>query len=226
VGYLDVEHNGRKHRFLYPKTPGSIYHLTKVQDSDLLYFATRVWDLGITDLNQGPVYGIETKESMQDDNLAALFSYDAVFGTVLNRFLVQAVAGHPLTVYGKGGQVRGYLNILDTLACVELAMKNPARFGEFRVLNQFTETFSVNQLAERVAKVGGALGLKVAIENIPNPRREMEEHYYNPKNTGLLDLGLQPHLLTDERLAGMIAYVQRHSNRIRPQYILPQVKWK
>lgn len=224
-GYLDVSHNGRSQRFLFPKLPGSIYHLTKVQDSDLLYFTTRTWDLRITDLNQGPVYGIMTEECAEDDALAPLFSYDGVFGTVLNRFLVQAVAGHPLTVYGKGGQVRGYLNIIDTLACVELAVNNPVEPGEFRVFNQFTETFSVNDLAAKVKSVGDAMGLNVSIKNIPNPRRELEEHYYNPKNTGLLELGLTPHLLTDERLAGMIEFVRRHADRIRPAYILPSVKW-
>jgi len=223
-GYLTVEHKGRSHKFLYPKTPGSIYHLTKVQDSDLLYFAARVWDLAITDLNQGPVYGLETDEA-RDDRLAPLFSYDDVFGTVLNRFVVQAVANVPLTVYGKGGQTRGYLNIRDTLQCVELALKAPAKRGEFRVFNQFTETFSVNDLAEHVVRVAKNAGLRVEAKSIPNPRREAEDHYYNPANTGLIDLGLKPNLLTDEVIAGMIAYVQRHSSRIRTDLMQPRVKW-
>ncbi|MGB8274935.1 MAG: NAD-dependent epimerase/dehydratase family protein [Alphaproteobacteria bacterium] len=224
-GYLEVRHKGRAHTFLYPKTPGSIYHLTKVQDSDLLYFAARVWNLAITDLNQGPVYGIETGEMGGDERLAPLFAYDDIFGTVLNRFVVQAVAGHPLTVYGKGGQTRGYLNILDTLQCVELAITKPARKGEFRVLNQFTEVFTVNELADHVARVGNGMKLDVKIAQVPNPRREAEEHYYNPRNTALKELGLKPHPLTDDVVAGMIAYVRRHRDSIRREYIPPRVKW-
>lgn len=224
-GYLNVTHNGRSHKFLYPKTPGSIYHLTKVQDSDLMYFATRVWGLAVTDLNQGPVYGIETDELSADPRLAPIFNYDDVFGTVINRFLVQAIAGFPLTVYGKGGQVRGYLNIRDTLQCVELALTKPASRGEFRVFNQFVETFSVNQIAARVAAVGNRLGLNVTVQPIANPRKEAEEHYYNPRNTGLLELGLNPHPLTDDILSGMLEYVRRHANRINRDHILPKVKW-
>jgi len=224
-GYLEITHNGRSDTFLFPKRPGSIYHLTKVQDSDLLYFAAHTWGLAITDLNQGPVYGIETAELAADQRLAPIFNYDAVMGTVLNRFVVQAVAGAPLTVYGKGGQTRGFLNIRDTVQCIELALRQPAKSGEFRVFNQFTEQFTVNQLAEQVARVGNALGLGVRVESIPNPRKELEEHYYNAKHTGLIELGLQPHLLTDEVIAGMIEYVQRHRQGIRESYIYPRVKW-
>ena len=144
---------------------------------------------------------------------------------MLNRFVVQAVSGFPLTVYGTGGQTRGYLNIRDTLQCVRLAVENPTPHGEFRVLNQFTETFTVRDLAGRVRDVGNDLGLDVRIESIANPRKEAEEHYYNPRNTGLLELGLEPHYLTEEVLAGMLDFVQRHANRIDTRYILPQVSW-
>lgn len=225
-GYLSVTHKGRDHTFLYPKTPGSIYHLTKVQDSDLMYFATRIWDMAITDLNQGPVYGINTEESKRDERLAPIFNYDDIFGTVLNRFAVQAVAGFPLTVYGKGGQVRGYLNILDTMQCIELAVTKPAKAGEFRVMNQFVETFSVLELAEHVRKAGEKMGLDVKVESIENPRREMEEHYYNPANTNLLNLGLKPNPLTTDVLVGMLEFVSRHKDRIDHGKFLPKVKWK
>jgi UDP-sulfoquinovose synthase len=201
-GYLEVEHNGRKHKFLYPKAPGSLYHLTKAQDGDMLYFYCRTWDIRVTDLNQGPVYGVQTGESVQDDRLASIFNYDDIFGTVLNRFIVQAVAGYPLTVYGEGGQTRGYLNIMDTMACVELSLLHPADPGQYRVFNQFVETFSVNELAEKVREAGRQLGLEVQINKIPNPRREAEEHYYNPAHTGLLSLGLSPHYMTQ----GLIRY--------------------
>jgi len=224
-GYLDVVHNGRKQKFLYPKTPGSIYHLTKVQDSDLLYFSARTWGIAITDLNQGPVYGIETEEMENEDKLAPIFNYDEYFGTVLNRFLVQAVAGIPLTIYGKGGQTRGYINIKDTVRCVELALNNPADPSEFRVFNQFTETFTVNNLAKKVEKAGNSIGLKVKLQNIDNPRKELEKHYYNPKHTGLLELGLTPNKLTDVAIEEMLDYVQRYKNNINTDYILPKVKW-
>jgi UDP-sulfoquinovose synthase len=192
----------------------------------MLYFYARIWDIRVTDLNQGPVYGVKTEESAQDERLASIFNYDDIFGTVINRFIVQAVAGHPLTVYGEGGQTRGYLNIKDTLACVELALLNPASPGEYRVLNQFVETFSVNELADRVSEAGEQLGLNVVINKIPNPRREAEEHYYQPVHTGLLSLGLIPHYLTTEVLADMLAFVQKYRERIHPEYILPRVRWQ
>ena len=224
-GYLEVEHKGRKHTFLYPKAPGSLYHLTKAQDGDMLYFYCRMWDTRVTDLNQGPVYGVQTKESAQDDRLASIFNYDDIFGTVLNRFIVQAVVGYPLTVYGDGGQTRGYLNIKDTMACVELALLNPADRGQYRVFNQFVETFSVNDLADKVREAGEALGLRVTINKIPNPRREAEEHYYNPAHTSLLGLGLKPHYLTSEVLQEMVRVVIKHKHRINQEKVVPKVKW-
>ena len=224
-GYLEVEHKSRKHTFLYPKAPGSLYHLTKAQDGDMLYFYCRMWDTRVTDLNQGPVYGVQTKESAQDDRLASIFNYDDIFGTVLNRFIVQAVVGYPLTVYGDGGQTRGYLNIKDTMACVELALLNPADRGQYRVFNQFVETFSVNDLADKVREAGEALGLRVTINKIPNPRREAEEHYYNPAHTSLLGLGLKPHYLTSEVLQEMVRVVIKHKHRINQEKVVPKVKW-
>jgi UDP-sulfoquinovose synthase len=224
-GYLEVEHKGRRHTFLYPKCPGSLYHLTKAQDGDMLYFYVRMWDLRVTDLNQGPVYGIVSDDGLADDRLLSIFNYDDVFGTVLNRFLVQAACGFPLTVYGKGGQTRGYLNIKDTLACVELSIRHPASRGQYRVFNQFVETFTVNELAEKVVRAGSNLGLRVQVKSIPNPRREAEEHYYNPAHTGLLELGLKPHYLTDDVATAMLSFVLKYKDRIHRDYILPRVSW-
>ena len=224
-GYLEVEYKGRQQKFLYPKTPGSLYHLTKAQDGDLLYFYCRMWGIRVTDLNQGPVYGMATEESQGDDRLAPIFNYDDIFGTVLNRFLVQAVAGVPLTVYGKGGQTRGYLDIKDTLACVELALLHPAAAGEYRVFNQFVETFSVNELAYKVQEAGRDLGLAVQMENIPNPRLEAEDHYYNPTHIGLVSLGLKPHYLDAPTLRDMLCTVQKYRDRINHSLIFPQVRW-
>jgi UDP-sulfoquinovose synthase len=225
-GWLDIEHKGRKDRFLFPRQAGSLYHTTKVNDTDLLYFYVRTWALAVTDLMQGPVYGLFTDEMDGDVALASHFSYDEVFGTVLNRFIVQAVAGVPLTVYGKGGQTRGYLNIRDTMQCVRLAVENPAKAGEMRIYNQFTETFSVNDLGRKVKDAAGTIGIDVEIRNIENPRVEAEEHYYNPVHHGLRELGLEPHPLTGDVLVGMLEAARRHSGAIRDDIILPRAKWK
>ena len=224
-GWIDIKHKGRSQRFLYPRQAGSLYHTTKVMDTDLLWFYVRVWGLSVTDLMQGPVYGLFTDESGEDERLMPFFNYDELFGTVLNRFVVQAVAGYPLTVYGKGGQTRGYLNIKDTLNCVRLALENPAPPGELRIFNQFTETFTVNELAEQVVRVGKGLGLPVEIKSVVNPRKEAEDHYYNPAHTGLLNLGLEPNYLTNEVLAKLMTVVMSHREKIKRNTIFRGVKW-
>lgn len=224
-GWLDIEHKGRSDRFLYPRQAGSLYHTTKIFDTDLLWFYVRTHGLRVTDLMQGPVYGITTTETELDARLRPGFHYDDIFGTVVNRFVVQAIAGIPLTVYGAGGQTKGYLNIKDTLQCVGLVLENPAGQGELRILNQFTESLSVNDLAQRVQKAGRILGLDVQIEAIGNPRKEAEEHYYNPVHTGLLDLGLEPHFMTDDVLVGMLNVVSEHRDQIRPEIVMPRVRW-
>lgn len=224
-GWIEIEHKGKRDRFLFPRQASSLYHTTKIQDTDLLWFYVRTWGLYVTDLMQGPVYGLSTQETALDECLGTCFNYDEIFGTVINRFVVQAVAGYPLTVYGKGNQTRGYLNIKDTLACVELAVMNPPKSAELRVLNQITETFTVNELAAKVAMVGKKLGYPVAIKKIENPRKELEEHYYNPTYTGLKDLGLKPHYLTDEVLAGVFEQVIKYKENIRTERIFRGVEW-
>jgi UDP-sulfoquinovose synthase len=224
-GFIEIEHKGRKDTLPFPKMPGSLYHLSKVHDSHNIQFACRIWGLRSTDLNQGVVYGIETDETAQDERLCTRFDYDEVFGTVLNRFCVQSVIGHPLTVYGKGGQTRGFLNIRDTLQCVELAVENPADASEYRVFNQFTEMFSVSQLAELVQTAGAELGHEVEIEHLENPRVEAEEHYYNPTHTKLLDLGLQPSHLGDELVRSMLKAIARHRDRVIESAIDPTTHW-
>jgi UDP-sulfoquinovose synthase len=224
-GYITIEHNGRKDTLPYPKQPGSMYHLSKVHDSHNIHFACRVWGLRATDLNQGIVYGVLTDETGMDELLINRLDYDGVFGTALNRFCIQATVGHPLTVYGKGGQTRGLLDIRDTVRCIELAIANPAEPGEFRVFNQFTELFSVGDLAMMVKKAGNALGLNVDINHIENPRVEKEEHYFNAKNTKLLDLGLQPHLLSDSLLDSLLNFAVKYQHRVDHKQILPKVSW-
>jgi UDP-sulfoquinovose synthase len=225
-GWITVQHKGRSQTFLYPRQAGSLYHTTKVLDTDLLWFYVRTHGLQVTDLMQGPVYGLRSGETDMDARLATIFNYDDIFGTVVNRFVTQAVAGIPLTVYGKGGQTRGYLNIKDTLQCIELALKSPPGEGKLRVLNQFTEQFAVNDLADRVKKSGDRLGLNVKIKSIANPRKEAEEHYYNAAHSGLLELGLKPHYLTEEVMTDMLETVLRHKDAIDPAKVLPRVRWK
>lgn len=225
-GWIEIEHKGRKGKFLFPRAAGSLYHTTKVLDTDLLWFYVRMWDLRVTDLMQGPVYGLATDETGDDDQLMSFLNYDEVFGTVLNRFMVQAAAGYPLTVYGKGGQTRGYLHMKDALQCVQLAVENPVERGELRVLNQFVETFSVNDLAEKVQQSGARLGLDVEVKNLPNPRKEAEDHYYNPVHTGLLDLGLKPNKLNDQVMDEMMALTLKYRDRIVNERIFRGVKWR
>ena len=225
-GFIEIEHNGRRDRLPYPKQPNSFYHLSKVHDSHNIHLTCKIWGLRATDLNQGVVYGTVTSQTERDPRLVNRFDYEEVFGTVLNRFCVEAAVGHPLTVYGKGGQTRGFLDIRDTVRCVELAILNPPEQGEFRVFNQFTEEFNVGQLAEMVVDAAGKLGIEGRIEHVPNPRVELEEHYYNAKCTKLLDLGLEPHYLSDSLLDSLLNIAFEHRERVDQEAIMPRVGWR
>lgn len=225
-GFIEIHHKGRKDVLPFPKQPGSFYHLSKVHDSHNIMFCCRIWGLRSTDLNQGVVYGPGTYETEMDAELATRFDYDQIYGTALNRFCVQAAIGHPLTVYGRGGQTRGYINIKDTVRCIELAILSEPKQGEYRVFNQITEAFSVNDLAERVQRVGSQMGLNVILNSVPNPRVELEDHYYNAVHTKLLDLGLQPHLLDDAEVERMIRLTVAHQDRIDRRLIMPTVNWR
>ena len=225
-GYITIEHNGRKDTLPYPKQPGSMYHLSKVHDSHNIHFACKVWGLRATDLNQGVVYGVLTEETGMDELLINRLDYDGIFGTALNRFCIQAAIGFPLTVYGKGGQTRGFLDIRDTVRCVELAIANPAEPGQFRVFNQFTELFSVGDLAVMVKNAATSMGLDVAIDHLDNPRVEKEEHYFYAKNTSLLSLGLEPHYLSDSLLDSLLNFASKYQNRVDKNQILPKVSWR
>jgi UDP-sulfoquinovose synthase len=225
-GYITIEHNGRKDVLPFPKQPGSFYHLSKVHDSHNMIFACKIWGIRATDLNQGVVYGTLTDEAAMDDALINRFDYDDVFGTVLNRFCIQAAIGLPLTVYGKGGQTRGFLDIRDTVRCIELACLNPANRGECRVYNQFTEQFSVLELAQKVEIAGRHMGLNVTINHLPDPRVEAEQHYYNAKHSKLIDLGLQPHLLSESLLDSLMNVAIKYRDRVDNSLMLPQVNWR
>ncbi|HET7432462.1 MAG TPA: NAD-dependent epimerase/dehydratase family protein [Nocardioides sp.] len=225
-GFIEIEHKGRRDTLPFPKMPHSWYHASKVADSTNIHFATRVHGLRATDLNQGVVYGVHTEETLLDDRLLTRFDYDEQFGTALNRFCLQAVVGHPLTVYGSGGQTRGFLNIRDTLACVELALLNPADQGEMRVYNQFTESFSIRDLALEVQQAAKELGLEVEIAEIENPRTEAQEHYYNPTHTKLLDLGLKPTLLSDDLVTATLTTLLKYKERTVLEAIAPRTTWR
>jgi UDP-sulfoquinovose synthase len=226
-GYITIHHNGRSDTLPYPKLPPSFYHLSKVSDSQNIHFATRTWGLRATDLNQGVVYGNLTDDTALHPDLMTRLDFDTIWGTALNRFCVQAAVGVPLTVYGKGGQTRGYLNIRDTMACITLAIEHPAERGECRVFNQFTEQFTINQLAELVAAARADRGLETTIDHLPNPRVEHEDHYYNARNSGLLDLGLKPHYLGSTLVESMIDLVEKHVDLIDPVLLQqPSVDWR
>jgi UDP-sulfoquinovose synthase len=225
-GYIRIEHNGRADVLPFPKQPGSFYHLSKVHDSHNIMFACKIWGLRATDLNQGVVYGTVTDEVAMDEALINRFDYDSIFGTVLNRFCAQAASGHPLTVYGKGGQTRGFLDIRDTVRCIEIACQNPAARGECRVFNQFTEQFSVLDLANMVKTAAGDMGLPVTVTHMPTPRVEAEEHYYNAKHSKLIDLGLRPHYLSDSLLDSLMNIAIKYQDRIDMSLFHPQVEWR
>eukprot|EP00899_Mesostigma_viride_P008832 jgi/Mesvir1/17950/Mv12996-RA.3 len=225
-GFITITHNGRTDTLPYPKQAGSFYHLSKVHDSHNIAFACKAWGLRATDLNQGVVYGVSTEETMLHETLINRLDYDGIFGTALNRFCIQAAVGHPITVYGKGGQTRGFLDIRDTVRCIELSIANPAGVKEFRVFNQFTEQFSVNQLADLVTAAGKKIGLDVKVINVPNPRVEAEEHYYNAKHTKLQALGLEPHLLGENILDSLLRFAIQYKDRCDMKQIMPAVGWK
>jgi UDP-sulfoquinovose synthase len=225
-GFIEINHKGRTDVLPYPKQPGSFYHASKVHDSVNIQLACRIWELRATDLNQGVVYGIHTEDTRRDERLLTRFDYDEVFGTTLNRFCLQAVIGHPLTVYGAGGQTRGYLNIEDTIQCVDLAAANPGARGEFRVFNQFTEQFTVLELADHVVRAGQEVGLEVVVDHLPNPRVEKEEHHYDAANTHLLDLGLKPHYLSETLIESMFEAIGRYRDRVIIDHIMPRTRWR
>tara|TARA_B100001123_G_C15277619_1_gene1012822 strand:- start:590 stop:1744 length:1155 start_codon:yes stop_codon:yes gene_type:complete len=224
-GWIDINHKKRNQKFLYPRQGSSLYHTSKIMDTDLLWFYVRLYNLRVTDLMQGPVYGINTHNEL-DTSLYPMFTYDDMFGTIINRFIVQAVAGIPLTIYGSGHQIRGYINIKDTIKCINLAIKNQPRRGDLKIFNQFTEQFNVKDLANKISKSLKLLDIKTKIQKINNPRIEKEKHYYNAKNSGMKKLGLKPTLLTDKIIIEIAKYVISNKDKINKSIILPRSNWK
>jgi UDP-sulfoquinovose synthase len=225
-GFIEIHHKGRSDILPFPKQPGSFYHLSKVHDSHNIMFCCKIWGISATDLNQGIVYGVETDETVQDPRLATRFDYDQIYGTALNRFCIQAAMEYPLSVYGSGQQTRGYINIRDTIRCIELAIISPPRKGEYRVFNQITEQFSLIELAKMVAWQSKQSGIETHIEHLENPRIEAEQHYYHATHNALLELGLQPHLLNETVLQSLIDLAARNRQYISNALIQPTVNWR
>lgn len=226
-GFFEIEYRGRKDTLPFPRFAGSWYHWTKVHDTGNIMFACKIWDLCSTDIMQGVVYGTRTAE-MTDDSLLTRFDFDEVFGTALNRYCAQAIIGHKLTPYGKGGQTRGFIALRDSIQCLTIAIDNPPEKGEYRVFNQFDETYSVNELATIVTKIAKKLGFEVETEHIDNPRVEAEEHYYNPDHENLRKLGFRPVHKLEEELEIMLTDLNRFRDRIeaKKDRILPTVLWR
>jgi len=226
-GFFEIEFRGRKDRLPFPRQAGSWYHQTKVHDTHNIMFACKIWNLRSTDIMQGVVHGVNTPQ-MTREELLTRFDFDEVWGTALNRFCAQAVIGHELTPYGKGGQTRGYIALRDSMQCLTLAVENPPDKGEYRVFNQFDECYSVNELAEHVVKVSDEFGIEAKIWNIPNPRVEAEEHYYNPDHENLYKLGFKPTNSLDDELRITIPILMKYKERIeaKKDRIMPTINWR
>ena len=226
-GFFEIEYRGRRDRMPFPRQPGSFYHLSKVHGSNNIMFACKVWKLRATDVMQGVVFGTRIDEMGSDERLLTRLDFDESFGTAINRFCCQAVIGHPLTPFGRGHQKRGFLPLRDSMQCLTLALENPPQPGEYRVLNQFEEVYDLTELAEKVRRVAGQLGLKVEIHNLENPRKEMEEHYYKPDHQNLRDLGYKPTHDVEAEMKIMLADLMKYRERIegKREVLIPKIRW-
>lgn len=208
----------------FPRQPNSWYHLTKVHDSHNIDFACRNWGLRSTDIMQGVVFGVTVKENAPLEHLTR-FDYDECFGTVINRFCAQAVAGHPITIYGSGGQKRGFLPLKDSIQCLTLVIENPPNLGEYRVLNQFEGVYSINELATRVCVQAVYLDLKPNTSNVENPRKDSEDHYYKPEHQKLFDMGYKPTADINAEIRRLLEDLLPHKDRIRKNVLMPKTRW-
>jgi UDP-sulfoquinovose synthase len=225
-GYLTVKvptpDGDLEREILHPANPGSVYHMTKTLDQLLFAFYAKNDGLRITDLHQGIVWGTQTEQTARDERLINRFDYDGDYGTVLNRFLMQAAIGHPLTVHGTGGQTRAFIHIKDTVRCVEIALKNPPAAGDKpMVLNQMTETHRVIDLAKLVSDTTGA-----DVAYLPNPRREAEENELIVRNDQFLALGLEPTTLSQGLLAECTDIAHRYMRRADLTKIVSRSVWR
>ena len=211
----------------FPRQAGSWYHLSKVHGSNNIALACKIWGLRSTDVMQGVVYGTRIDEMGNDERLATRLDFDQSFGTAINRFCCQAVIGEPLTIFGKGHQRRGFLPLRDSMQCLTLALENPPEHGEYRVFNQFEETYDLTELARKVQKIAAELALTAEIRRIENPRVEMEDHFYQPHHQRLFDLGYQPTHDMEAELRVMLADLRRYRDRIEAvkEVLIPDIRW-
>ncbi len=226
-GFFTIEYRGRTDTLTFPRQAGSWYHQTKVHDSHNTMFACKIWGLRSTDIMQGVVFGTRIDEMEDNERLLTRFDFDQCFGTAVNRYCAEAVIGHPLSPYGTGQQKRGFLPLRDSMQCFTIAINNPPKEGEYRVFNQFEEVYSVTELAQKVKKVGSAIGLNVDISNLENPRIEKEEHYYNPDHRHLLDLGYEPTHDVEQELRIMLNDLLKYRSRIEEKkgVLVPDIRW-
>ena len=226
-GFFEIEYRGRKDRLPFPRQAGSWYHQTKVHDSNNIMMACRIWGLRSTDIMQGVVFGTRIDEMRDDPRLNTRLDFDQCFGTAINRFCCQAVIGHPLTPYGKGYQKRGFLPLRDSMQCLTLALEHPPEKGEYRVFNQFQEVYDITELAQIVQRAAESLGWEVHIQHMENPRKEMEEHFYQPDHQHLLDLGYQPTHNVEAEVKIMLKDLAAHKARIekRKDALIPDIRW-
>jgi UDP-sulfoquinovose synthase len=226
-GFFEVEYRGRKDRLPFPRQAASFYHWSKVHDSNNTMYACKIWELRATDVMQGVVFGTQISEMGDDPRLRSRLDFDQAFGTAVNRFCCQAVIGHPLTLFGAGHQKRGFLPLRDSMQCLAIAVENPAQKGEYRVFNQFEETYSLEELAEMVREVGAEIGIDVQINNYTNPRHEAAEHYFNPDRNHLIDLGYQPSHDVKAEMRIMLQDLLIHKERIlaSKDVLIPDIRW-
>lgn len=226
-GFFEVAYRGHTDTMPFPRQAGSWYHWSKVFDSGDVMFASKIWGIKATDVMQGVIYGIRTPE-ITEDGLLTRFDFDETWGTALNRFIAQAILGVPLTVYGKGGQTRGFIALEDSMQSLRLAIENPPAAGEYRVFNQFDAAYSVNQLAEIVQRIGAEFHLAPEIAHPANPRVEAEEHFYEPEHERLRALGYRHTRELSDVVREIFHDLLRFRRRLvaRRHVVLPVVDWR
>ena len=226
-GFFEIEFRGKKGMIPYPRQAGSWYHWTKVHDSNNIMFACKLWGLRSTDIMQGIVYGTRTNEII-DKKDHTRFDFDESFGTVINRFCSQAVIGHPLSIYGTGGQTRGFLALVDSIQCISILLDKPAEENEYRVVNQFDEQYNVAELAQKIQAAGNKKDLNVQIQKFENPRLEKENHYYKADHNILKELGFKPTRLIDDEIDMMLDDLIIYKDRINEKRdsIIKFLRWQ
>jgi len=226
-GFFNIEFRGKKATIPYPRQAGSWYHWSKVHDSNNIMFACKLWGIRSTDIMQGIVYGTRTNDIVDEKNYTR-FDFDEAFGTAINRFCAQAVINHPLTIYGEGGQTRGFLALNDSVQCISLLLEKPAEAKEYRVVNQFDQQYNVTELAQKIKTLGNKKGLDVEISKFDNPRVEKEKHYYKVDHNKLRELGFKATREIDDELDIMLDDLIKHKDRIeeKKHSIVKALKWR